>query len=997
MKKQLLDEREFQEYILERLVSDNGFVQRNSQSFDPVVAMDRELLLQFLNRTQPEKMKKLRDTFKEDTDETIIQFINSKLTSANGGLINILKNGVEINHQKLTLMYTKPATSFNEKAMKMYGCNIFSVMEEVWASPKERIDLVLFLNGLPIVSMELKCNQSGQPYENAITQYRTQRNPKTRLFLFKAGCLVNFAMDLQEVYMTTKLDGEKTYFLPFNQGQGEGVNSGKGNPIYEDGSFSVKYMWEDIFQKDTLLDIISQYVFVEKSEKEDPKTHKMKERELLIFPRYHQLRCIRKLLADVVEHHSEENYLIQHSTGSGKTKTIAWLAHRLFTQHDINDNVIFDTVVIITDHIVVDRQLQSAIKQLDHKAGVIRVMDDRCNSDDLRRALEGNTKIIATTIQKFLYIIATCKSLQDKHFAVIIDEAHSSTAGKDMSAVTKVLGQEQQEDEELDLQDIIEQEQRRSGKQPNVSMFAFTATPKATTLQLFGRPGRDGKNRAFDLYSMKQAIEEGFIIDVLQNYIEYKTYFNLNKTIAEDPKYKNAKAKKQIAHLVDITDENIEKRTAIIIEHFRNNVMQELGGTAKAMVITASRQAAVKFTLAFQKYIEEHDYKDMQAITAFSGKVKLDEFGDKEFTEPGMNGFAENRLPDKFDENDDYRVLIVANKYQTGFDQKRLVAMYVLKKFKGIAAVQTLSRLNRICEPYQKKTFVLDFCNTYDDVIKSFEPYYTTTILENSLTPEDIYKVETQLDAFQVLDEYDIEMFSEFMYKPSLTTKEKNQMEAYLQRAAKRANELKDDKRKEFVAVLKRFVRLYEFIMLATQIGEEGDIDLHRKYKFCSALQSWFKQSQPGQGFDLKDQIIANNFTNKLEGEHTDTTVVSDPYISLPTANTQLTEDEEKELSKIIEEINARHGNKFDSDLGVKAMLQIKELLLKSDKLKQSAHVNSERDFRFTYFDDIDDALTEGYEQNQQLFNLLLENDDLKKQVLGVFITEVYKTLKNKD
>lgn len=984
----ILTEKEYQAFIIQRLL-ENGYALRTADKYDRVRAMDPELLLQFLDATQPKKVAQLKSIFKENYAETLLNYINTEICKPSRSLIDVLKHGIEISHVKLDLLYTMPATSFNQSLVEKANKNIFSVMEEVWASDKERIDLVIFLNGLAIISFELKCNQSGQNYTHAIHQYRAERNPKTRLFLKKAGCFVNFAMDLEECYMTTELRGLETYFLPFNIGRGEGINTGKGNPIYKD-KFSVAYMWEDILTKQTLYDLIGKFIFVETSEKKDKVTGKKYISEHPIFPRYHQLRTIRNLVQDLQINHTSQNYLIQHSAGSGKTKTIAWLAHRLASLHDLEDKQIFDNIVIVTDKVVVDRQLQDAVKQIDHKSGMIKVMDDSCSSDDLRRALEGNTKIIATTIQKFLYIVDTIKSINTKHFAVIIDEAHSSTAGKDMGAVTQVLGAGA-DDDERDTEDVLTDEIRKNGKQPNVSMFAFTATPKPTTLQLFGRPGSDGKPQAFDLYSMKQAIEEEFILDVLANFMEYKTYFDINKTIEEDPMYKSAKAKKQIARLVDLTDENIEKRTEIIIEHFRSVVMSELGGTAKAMVVTASRPAAVKYKLAFEKYIKAHGYSDLGCFVAFSGKVKLSEYPDTEYTEAGMNNVMEKHLPEVFDK-DESRILLVANKYQTGFDQPRLCAMYVLKKFKKIAAVQTLSRLNRICPPYKKKTFVLDFCNTYEDVKKSFAPYYTATILDNAITPSDIYKIENKLDAFGVLDEYDIENFVELLYKGNLTDKEKQQMTAYLQKAERRANKLDEADKKDFVANLKRFVRFYEFVMQASQFE---DTELHKKYKFCSNLQSWFKKDQSGEGFSLKDQIVANNFLNKLQGEYTKPDVIADPYVKLPEAETQLSEDEEKKLSEIIEELNSRTGNNFDKDVAAKAMLQIKEILLKSEKLQQSASVNTEDEFRFSYFDDIDDALVQGLEQNQDFFSMLLNNPEIKKQVLGIFVTEVYKTLKN--
>lgn len=403
----ILSEKEYQHFIIDKLEKNNGYVVRKAANYDRLFAVDREILFKFLNDTQPEQMDTLRKIYKNDREDTIVNFINSETTKTRGSLLDVLKHGIEMSNMKLELMYTKPATTFNKDLLAKYEKNIFFVMEEVWASDDERIDLVVFLNGLAIMSFELKCNASGQSYQDAIYQYRVDRDPKTRLFWFK-GCLINFAMDLEAVYMTTKLAKDATFSLPFNMGNGEGVNAGAGNPTFKD-SYSVSYMWEDILKKDTVLDLISKFIF-----SEDSLTGKIKKSESIIFPRYHQLDVIRKVLADFSENRTAQNYLIQHSAGSGKTNSIAWLAHRLTSLHDADNKIIFNNVVIITDRVVVERQLQKAIMGMEHKAGLIRVMDDKCNSADLAIALKGNTKIIDTTIQKFPYIVDSVAGLKKK-------------------------------------------------------------------------------------------------------------------------------------------------------------------------------------------------------------------------------------------------------------------------------------------------------------------------------------------------------------------------------------------------------------------------------------------------------------------------------------------------------------------------------------------------------------------------------------------------------
>lgn len=985
----ILTEKQYQKYIIEYLKDNNGYIVRKNANFDRLFAMDREMLFKFLTDTQPDEIEMLRKVYKQDLEDTLVCSINMECTKKKGSLLEVLKHGIDISNVHLNFMYTKPATDFNKDLVAKYQKNIFSVAEEIWASDSERVDLVIFLNGFAIMSFELKCNHAGQSYEDAIYQYRMERNPKSRLFLFKAGCLVNFAMDLEQVHMTTKLDNEKTFFLPFNMGNGEGVNAGAGNPLFED-EYSVSYMWKDVLTKDAILELISKFIFIETKEDVDEITGKKRVKETVIFPRYHQRDAVHKILDDVYVNGSSQNYLIQHSAGSGKTNSIAWLAYRLSSLHDANNKIIFNNIIIVTDRVVVDRQLQAAIMGMEHKSGLIKAMDDKCNSNDLAIALNSNTKIIATTIQKFPYIVDEVKNLKDKKFAVIIDEAHSSTSGKDMAAITMTLGSGEINAEEATSEDMITDVIAKHGKQANVSIFAFTATPKSTTLQMFGKVNKKGQREAFHIYSMKQAIEEGFILDVLQNYITYKTYYQINKEIAEDPKCKTNSAKRQIARFVELHETNIGQRIEIIVEHFRTTVMSELGGKAKAMVITASRESAVKYRQALEDYIAKKGYDNIKALVAFSGKVTM-KGDDKEYTEVGMNGFNEEQLPGKFN-TDEYQVLLVANKYQTGFDQPKLCAMYILKKLNGVNAVQTLSRLNRICPPYDKKTFILDFVNDYKDIEGAFSKYYTTTLLSNSITPASIYDIEAKLDGYTILDPFDIEKANELLYKPDIKAAEKSKMTFLFKKAKKNVEAMMLDDQREFVMIMRSFVRFYEFLLQASCFE---DIELHKKYNFVSCLLAYINIKHPGGGYNLDGKIDAVNFVQKKKGEYAKSSIKSDPIVSLPTAESiVLSEDKEQKLSIIIAEINSITGKTYDNDVAVKAMLQIRDIMLKSDKLKTSAKSNSLKDFEFAYFDDIDDALIEGLEQNQDFFTMLLNNDEMKKRVLGIFSEEIYNSLK---
>lgn len=991
----ILPERNYQHYVMDYLEEHNGYHIRDAKTdFDRLYAMDRTLLMKFLNSTQPDEMARLERIYKEDLGETIVSQLNAKVTQKRGSLLHVLKHGLELSGVTLRFMYTKPATGFNKSLNEKYEHNILSVMEEVWASDSERVDLVIFLNGLAIMSFELKSKTSGQTYEDAIKQYREKRNPKDRLFLFKAGCLVNFAMDTDQVHMTTKLDRKKTYFLPFNQGDGYGITKGAGNPPCED-DYPVSYMWRDILTRDTIIDLISRFMFITKREKTDEVTGEIKEQEGLIFPRYHQLDCIRKLVASVSETGTSQNYLIQHSAGSGKTNTIAWLAHRLTSLHDVDDRVVFDNVVIVTDRVVVDRQLQKAVLGLEHASGLIRVMDDSCTSADLARALKGNTKIIATTIQKFPFVVEQVSGLAHKRFAVIIDEAHSSTAGKSMEAVRQSLGSVEVPEGESDIQDFMAEilaSKRKGGKRENVAMFAFTAT--IATLMMFGTPNAHGQRVPFHVYSMKQAIEEGFILDVLANYTTYQTYYQINKDIEEDPEYQTKEAKRQIARFAELHDTNIAQRVQIIVEHFRTTIMQELGGQAKAMVVTGSREEAVRYTHAFREYCERKGYDRIHALVAFSGKVKLKE-DETEYTETGMNGFSEKELPERFG-TDDYQVLLVANKYQTGFDEPKLCAMYVLKNLSGVAAVQTLSRLNRICPPYEKHTFVLDFKNSYEDMKEAFAPFFSTTILSNSITPQAIYDIDAQIDAYDILDPEDVDRVYEIMTmgrKPD--TKEVKKVKHCLNKAKHLFDRLSATDQQELYVHMRGFLRFYGFMM---QVSCFWDPELDKKAVFLDALMPTIKPGRTGEGFDLSDKIRASNFAQEEKDHHEGSDLVAKPIVTLSEAEMLgLTEEKKERLSEIIAQINSRTGKEYNNDVAVKAMLQIKDLLMKSEKLRISARNNTEKDFEYAYFDDIDDVLIEGLSQNQDFFSLLLSNEEIKREVLGIFADEIYRSLRNND
>ena len=999
---QLREKEDYQQLIIERLVQDNDYLERPNTAYRSGLAMDTDMLLEFLEDTQSNTMDQLRRMYKERTDETVINTINNEINKESRGLIDVIKNGVEFdNGATLKLMFRKPDSTINADAVKNYKKNIFTVMQEVNHKADERIDLVLFLNGLAIFAVELKCNTSGQTYEDAINQYKKRRDPTTRLLKTRIGVLAAFAMDLHEVYFTTELKGQDTFFNPFNLG----TNDGKGNPINTDSGIRVSYMWEKIWKKDQILFLLERFVYIKNKKRRDADTGREIKSKELIFPRFHQLRAVERIMADVIENHTDCNYLIEHSAGSGKTETISWLAHILSTVHDNQNNNIFDTILVITDRIVVDRQLQEAILGIQHKSGQVKVMDDRCDSEDLAIALAGNTKIIVTTIHKFYYILNNnlLRDLDNKKFAVLIDEAHSSTEGTYMQSVTNVLGtaenltgDDYEDEEEKTEEDMMLEEIRKSGKQSNVSMIAFTATPKPETLQLFGTLNSQGHKESFDLYSMKQAIEEGYILNVLDNYVTWKTYCHINKAIEDDPELKSIAAKRKMARFIDMHDTNIAQKVEIIIEHFRANVAGCLGGKAKAMVITSSRQSAVKYRQAFDEYIQVKGYTGIKALVAFSGKVTFTKDGE-EYTEVKMNdGIKEDELRYEFDRSC-YQVLIVADKYQTGFDQPKLVAMYVDKKLKGVAAVQTLSRLNRVCPPYDKTTFILDFKNSYDDIKKAFEPYFRETVLFETITPSDIREMDRVIEEHDFLDYDDVEEFNKYLYQETRSSRDKQRMWLLLDKALKNITVRTENEQIEIKKDIKSFLKGYCFLIQATAYE---NIELHKRYNFLSYLVKELNPGGGGNNFDIADKITVSDFRQKKLEEHKNEEIEAKPEVKIKKPMPASVEEQQKKLlSQIIEEVNALYDKNYEPDFTTKAAMQIRDLLLKNDaikeRLKRSAKSNTIEEFQFTYDDCVQDALVEGYDQNTDFYTLLLNNEEVRARFAKVFMAEVYTVLRD--
>ena len=763
-------EKRFEQDIEESLTTKGGYKKGDPKAFDRKLALDVNTFVFFIRTSQPKAWERFQKIYGADSERQIVDRFCREVKMV--GLLKVFRQGFMDRGIKFRVVFWKPETTINPTTMAQYHANILHCTRQLHYSLQNEnsIDIVLFVNGIPVVSMELKCQFTGQNTENAIHQYRFDRATKDTLFEFNNRVLVHFAVDLSNVYMTTKLEGASTYFLPFNQGSnGAGNVGGKGNPVNPNG-YDTAYLWEQVLCKDRLLEILHKYLHlqVERDEKGNVKSERM------IFPRYHQLDVVTKLLADVKKNGSGRNYLIQHSAGSGKSNSIAWLAHRLSGLHDDKNQKIFQSVIIVTDRRVLDSQLQNTVYQFDHVEGVVQKIDK--NAQQLKEAIEAGTGIIITTLQKFPVIYKEVNSA-NKRFAIIVDEAHSSQTGDaakklkcalaDTEKTLEEMAELEYEDEskQRDDEERLLDELAAQGIHENLSFFAFTATPKDKTLQMFGTRDENGKYHPFHIYSMRQAIEEHFILDVLQNYMTYKMYYKIAKTIPDNPELDTIAGVKAIRNYETLHPHNISQKTAIMLEHFRNITRHKIGGKAKAMVVTPSRLHAVRYVLEFKRQIAEKGYTDLDVLVAFSGEI---EDNGETYTEEKINKtkdgktIQEKALPSVF-HTDDFGMLIVAEKYQTGFDEPLLHTMFVDKQLSGVKAVQTLSRLNRICRGKQD-TFVLDFVNSAEDIKKAFEPYYEETILEKETDPNVVYDLKNTLDEYRVYQQTEINGFADVWY-----------------------------------------------------------------------------------------------------------------------------------------------------------------------------------------------------------------------------------------
>jgi type I restriction enzyme R subunit len=932
-----------------------GYRKRRPEEFDRALCLLPRDVLDFVLATQPKEWQKLAQHHGAAVKEQFLKRLASEIERR--GALEVLRNGIKDSGVKLRLAYFRPASGLNEETRRLHAANLFSVVRQVRYSEKNAncIDLVLFLNGIPIFTAELKNPLTGQEVEDAIRQYKTDRDPREPL-LTRGRCLAHFAVDPDLVYVTTQLAGSRTRFLPFNQGKFGGAGNPPVPPTRR--GYATAYLWEETWARDSVLDLVRQFI------------HEVD--HTLIFPRYQQLDAVCSLVAHARAHGSGQGYLIQHSAGSGKSFTIAWLAHQLATLHDAGDHRVFDSIVVITDRRVLDRQLQTTMRQFEQTLGVVENID--ATSRQLKEALEAGKTIIVTTLQKFPVIAKEIDELPGKRFALIVDEAHSSQTGESTKSLKSVLASRSLEEAEAEekgaetpqeeLEDVILAEMEKRGRLSNLSTFAFTATPKPKTLELFGTRRPDGKFAPFHLYSMRQAIEEGFILDVLANYATYKAYWRLLKKVQGDPRYDKRKAEYLLKSFVELHPHAIAEKVRIMVEHFAAQAQGEVGGKAKAMIVTRSRLHAVRYKLAVDKYLVERGYA-FKALVAFSGTVQD---GGQSYTESGMNGLPEVQTANAF-ERAEYRFLIVANKFQTGFDQPLLHTMYVDKKLGGVNAVQTLSRLNRTHPPEKKGTMVLDFANESDEIRAAFEPYYETTLLSEATDPNLLYEVQSRAAAFPVYTDTDVDGFAAAYFDPKAT---QDRLYAVLAPVVQRFHALSPDEQHDFRGQLTDYVRLYAFL---AQVLTFADADLEKFYVFARHLRRLLPSDREvlprevQQNIDMESYRVQQTGGGKIALDRN--SGVLNPVGTK--SGYGVAPEETEALSRIIAELNERFG----LNLGPEHRLTLEQMIAKlddDDALDAAARVNTRENVRLTFDQKVDYVIQEIVDSNFELYKRITDD-----------------------
>ncbi len=967
----ITSEAAFEEHIEEALLKTHGFLPAQQEDYDKTLCLRPETVISFIRATQTKKWADYCELIGDKAQATRNLLKRIKEVVDREGTLHALRKGVDdTSFGHFDLCYFEPTNPVAEESRRLYQENLLHIQRQLKFSEADEksLDMGIFLNGLPIFTIELKNQISGQNITHAMKQYKDTRDPKEPLFRFKR-CLAHFAVDNDLVYVATELAGAKTQFLPFNQG----YDGGAGNPPCKTG-YATSYLWQDVWQKPRILDLIQRFIrVVDVLDDKGKKTDKQRQ----IFPRFHQLTCVRELCADARKHGAGRRYLNQHSAGSGKTNCIAWLANSLATLHSPDGKPVFSSVIVISDRRVIDRQLQRTLGQVIETPGMLVniASDDGMTSKDLKRALEDGKRIIVTTLQKFGVILDSMGELPGERFAVIVDEAHSSQAGESAKAVQKVLSysseDEQKDEEEKTVEDRILEELKSRGPQKNVSHFAFTATPKPETLQQFGTKQADGTFKPFSLYTMRQAIEEKFILDVLKNYTTYDQYWALLKKVKDDPEFDGGKAKSLLKQFVSRHERTIAKKVAIIVEHFQTSVSDKLGSKAKAMIVTSSRLHAVRYKLAVDAYLKKlgSPYK---ALVAFTDVVK-DTKGGKEYTEAKMNGFPEAATGDRF-EADDYRFLIVASKFQTGFDQPKLLAMYVDKKLSGVACVQTLSRLNRTTAG-KEETFVLDFENTAEDIEKGFQPFYDRVTLSKETDPNQLYNIRTDLDKFAIHTAADVEAFAKqwFAAKPKLEL-----LQGVANPVAKTWQAQPEEEQVDYKSKARDFVKLYAFISHLFPLKDVGLEKLFVFLRFLLPLLPAKKGENPLEVLgmvDMEKLAVRKNDKKDIGLKRGETK--ADPLNYGGGAT--LTDEEREALSKIIEDLNTRFNTSFTAD-EVMVIKQLEKKISEDEALQQQLKNGSRHAVKATFQQVAKDAFEDLVNDNFKFYKKVSEDDEVSKE-----------------
>lgn len=1023
----------------------NGWLKGDPTAYRRDLGLDTGQLFTFIGATQAKAWNKLV-TFYGDADIAQQQFAKRVANQlSERGVIDVLRHGVKDKGQLIRLAQFKPAHGITESLQANYAANRLTVTRQVHHSeshPHDSLDLLLSLNGVPVATAELKNPLTGQGVEQAKKQYREARYPSDLIFAKRT--VVHFAVDPDLVFLSTSV-GPQAYFLPFNQGSnGPGRHGGAGNPPSMSG-YRTRYLWEQVWQRDAWLDLLHRFVHVE----HQPGTSKKAAKTTTIFPRYHQWDVVRKLEAHASTHGPGRAYLLQHSAGSGKSNSIAWLAHRLSTLHTATDPAllrdaakdlgpdtkVFSKVVVVTDRVVLDRQLQETIAQFDHTPGVVERIDK--NSQQLADALTGSTaQIVITTLQKFPIVKKTIGAVGgDKRYAVIVDEAHSSQSGEAAKGLKSVLGsgpdalaaaeaadaaEEAANDPEdalsADVGDLLEASARDRGRQANLSFFAFTATPKQKTLELFGEKLPDAgtasgyRHEAFHLYSMRQAVDEKFILDVLANYVTYATYYRLANgtqivegSTGSDPEVDKRKASQKLARYVSLHPSNLAQKAEIVVEHFRTVTAGKIGGRAKAMVVTRSRLHAVRYHQAIEKYLAAKGYTDVKALVAFSGKVPDPDILGVEWTESGMNRDAVGRpIPetetaarfkgeDPFDEAD-HQVLIVAEKYQTGFDEPLLHTMYVDKKLDGVKAVQTLSRLNRT-RPGKEGTFVLDFANDAEDIKAAFAPFFETTWTEPT-DPNLLYTLQQRIEGHAIVHPADVTTFVQAL----LTGKVEGNEVLYATTDAALERYLampEPADQEDFRTALRDFTRMYAFL---GQVIAWHETDLEELFYYGSALLKRLpKLGDEDADVDISDAATLTHLRTQITGEHDVSLTPGDGDDGLPTSTAEgrgaQNDPEKVRLSEIIAALNSTFG----LDLGEADTLLVEQYVVQSasdPEMRAVAMENSEENFGYRFDKRVDDFVIERQEANEQLFHRYFDDAGFQEVLVDFMRKEAYRRIR---